>query len=129
VGTINLKKIARIFETGEEESSAPVVRLFAFAIGSDANQTLLEELTEKCHGYFTRVRETEDVTAQLKVFFDKVGTSSIEGLKFDSEERANFYQVYSTGLQHSFDGSSYAFVGRYKKPEPQTTVSITGVYG
>jgi Ca-activated chloride channel family protein len=43
-------------------------------------------------------------------------------------QRNNLYQVYATG-DYSFDGSSLAFVGRYKQPTAQTSVSVQGQYG
>ena len=134
LGTTNLKQIAQLFDAGQHkrgqgaESAAPV-RLFAFALGRDANQTLLETLAAKTHGYFASVRETEDVATQLQLFFAKVGTPSIENLRFTANAPASFYQIYATPAAHSFDGSSVAFVGRYKKPEPQTTVGVEGQYG
>src|SRR5205085_11104928 len=42
---------------------------------------------------------------------------------------ANFYQVYPAHSLHSFDGSSFAFVGRYKRPQAQATVGLQGRYG
>jgi Ca-activated chloride channel family protein len=45
-----------------------------------------------------------------------------------SVDRNNFYQVYATG-EYSFDGSSLAFVGRFKQPAPQTAITVQGRYG
>ena len=145
LGTTNIKQITQLFDHEQKSGNrrkgaqdnnngargdAPApVRVFAFALGRDANQTLLETLAQKTHGYFASARETEDITTQLQLFFAKVGVPSIEGLRFTATDSANFYQIYATPEAHSFDGSSVAFVGRYKKPEPQTSVSVAGQYG
>jgi Ca-activated chloride channel family protein len=128
LGTGSIKQLVREFDKGSKDLSGPPARFFAFALGTDANRTLLEELTKVGHGYFAQARETEDISSQLKIFFDQVGSQSIEGLRLASNEGANFYQVYATH-PNSFDGSSVAFVGRYKKPAPSARISVQGQYG
>ncbi len=129
LGTTSIKNILQSFEARKNSVDAsPPARVFAFAIGSDANQTLLKQLAAKTHGYFAQARETEDISTLLKLFFDKIGTPAIENLKFDSSSPENLYQIYATSA-YSFDGSSFAFVGRYRKPQPQLNVSISGRNG
>ncbi len=101
------------------------VKFYAFAIGADANKNLLETLTEKTHGAFDSARETEDISLKLKIFLDKIGTSDISNLKLNSSN--NFYELYPTA-ENSFLGSSFAFVGRYKKPNPEKVI-WTANYG
>jgi len=125
MGTRNLKRIVQALNS--KASSAPA-RVFAFGLGSDANGTLLESLAKAGHGYFARARETEDITAALKIFFEHVGSLSIEDLHLTSAEQNNLYQVYATG-DYSFDRSSLAFVGRYKVPALKTTIGLGGHYG
>jgi Ca-activated chloride channel family protein len=127
-GTTSIKQITRLFDIGKKQDEKERTRLFAFALGSDANDALLEELAKKTHGSFTRARETEDISAMLKIFFSKVSLPGIENLRLTSSEPANFYQVYATG-ENSFDGSSFGFVGRYKRSEAQTTLNLAGEYG
>jgi Ca-activated chloride channel family protein len=103
-------------------------RVFTFGLGSDANSTLLEELAKGGHGYFARARETEDITTALKIFFDHVGSTSIENAHLTGSDMNNFYQVYASD-DYGFDGSSLAFVGRYRTPSPRTTVMVTGQFG
>ncbi|HEU4871441.1 MAG TPA: VIT domain-containing protein [Pyrinomonadaceae bacterium] len=121
VGTRNLKQI--IQSVGQNSS----VRVFAFGLGSDANGTLLEQLAKSGHGYFGRARETEDIAAALKIFFDHVGSTSIEHPKLTTDG-GNFFQVYPSA-DYSFDGSSLAYVGRYRTPSPRTTVTLQAEYG
>jgi len=119
LGTRNVKQILQTFNTSS-------TRVFAFGLGSDANNSLLEELAKTGHGYFAGARETEDITTALKLFFDHVGSTSIENAHLT--ENNNFYQVYASS-DYGFDGSSLAFVGRYRTPSPRATVNVTGQFG
>jgi Ca-activated chloride channel family protein len=120
LGTRNVKQILQTVNTN--------TRVFTFGLGSDANSTLLEELAKGGHGYFARARETEDITTALKIFFDHVGSTSIENAHLTGSDMNNFYQVYASD-DYGFDGSSLAFVGRYRTPSPRTTVMVTGQFG
>lgn len=122
LGTRNLKQI---LQTLQKNSPA---RVFTFGLGSDANGSLLEELAKTGHGYFARARETEDITTALKVFFDHVDSTSIEKSQLTSNDTNNLYQIYASS-DYSFDGSSLAFVGRYRTPSPRTNVMVTGQFG
>lgn len=122
--TTKIGALTDLFKTKPANS----IKLYAFAPGSDANTSLLEELTAKTHGYFTKVRETEDVSAALKIFFSKVGTPTIENLRFSSADTGNFYQVYPTA-ENSFNGSSFSFVGRYRAPKQSETINFSAQFG
>ncbi|MDQ3800772.1 MAG: VWA domain-containing protein, partial [Acidobacteriota bacterium] len=117
--TVRTDEIEKIFDGRN-------ARFFAFALGADANENLLKNLTAKTRGYFEQARETEDIALRLKSFLDKIGTSDISNLKLGDD--ANFYDVYSVAGENSFFGSSYAFVGRYRKPQIQT-VNFSAQYG
>ena len=121
LGTRNAKQILQTLNTSS-------TRVFAFGLGSDANKSLLEELAKTGHGYFASARETEDISTALKIFFDHVGSTSVENAHLAANEGGNFYQVYASS-DYGFDGSSLAFVGRYHTPSPRTTVTVTGQFG
>lgn len=127
--TINTKRIAQAFDQANNSEVAPQTRLYALAIGNDANRILLEELTRKCHGYFAQARETEDITTQLKIIFARIGRPSIDGLHFVAADAANFHQIYPARALHSFDGASFAFVGRYKRAARDVAVRVQGKSG
>lgn len=111
LGTTLTKEIEKVFENQN-------AKLFAFALGVNANENLLKTLTKKTHGYFETVRETEDIFTKLKIFFDKIGVGDISNLKLSSSDEANLYDIYPSG-ENSFFGSSFSFVGRYKTPKTQ----------
>lgn len=133
LGTSSTKTILQAAAAGSSDAkssrdASASCRVFAFAPGSDANTSLLEELARVSHGRFAQARETEDIATRLKIFFDKIDQSSIENLRLDAADQSNLYQVYATS-SNGFDGSSTGFVGRYKKPMPPTTISVQGQYG
>ena len=125
LGTRNLKTILKTVQTNSGQNTT---RVFTFGLGSDANGSLLEELAQTGHGYSARARETEDITTALKIFFDHVGSTSIETPRLTSDETSNLYQVYASD-DYGFDGSSLSFVGRYRTPSPRTSVTLTGRFG
>ena len=120
--TTNIKSISALFDDDND------IKLFAFALGNDANESLLEGLTEKTGGYFEQSRETEDIALALKIFLDKIGVANISNLQLKSSNPDNFYQIYPSGAD-SFAGSSFNFVGRYKKSQTQTTINLTAQSG
>jgi len=127
--TISIKRITGAFDQTNNSDAAPKTRLFALAVGSDANRTLLEELTRKCRGYFAHARETDEITTQLKIIFSRIGRPSIDSLQFVASDPANFSRVYALQSPHSFDGASSAYVGRYKNPAKDVEVKIEGRRG
>lgn len=110
--TLRISEIEKVFD-------ATNVRLFAFALGANADVNLLKVLTEKTNGYFDAVRETEDIALKLKIFFEKIGASDISNFKFASSDDANLYDIYASG-KNTYFGSNLSFVGRYKKAQTQT---------
>jgi Ca-activated chloride channel family protein len=119
LGTRNVKQILQTIQTSS-------TRVFTFGLGSDANNSLLEELAKTGHGYSASAREMEDITTALEIFFDHVGSTSIENSHLTAND--NLYQVYASS-DYGFDGSSLAFVGRYRTPSPRTAVMVTGQFG
>ncbi|HNC42714.1 MAG TPA: VIT and VWA domain-containing protein [Acidobacteriota bacterium] len=126
LGTTQQKQLIQIFTFHQKELSG--LRFFAFALGSDAKTTWLETLAEQFNGFSVQVRETEDIATQLKLFFDKVGASILSGVQFVPADPELLYQVYPNG-QHTFDGGSLAFVGRYKPSAGSTSIQVQAYHG
>ncbi|MEP6902798.1 MAG: VIT and VWA domain-containing protein [Actinomycetota bacterium] len=121
--TVNINTILQLFDNPKT-----IVKLYALGIGSDANTTLLNEIAKKTNGFYQQIRETEDISLLLQTFLSKIGGQTIENLRFSSDFADNFYQVYATG-KHSFDGSSFSFVGRYKQPKKETVLNLQAQFG
>jgi Ca-activated chloride channel homolog len=135
LGTTDAKKILQVLKAKDGatnraggDSTNPPARVFAFALGGDADHTLLEELARSTRGHFAEARETEDIALTLRLFFEKIGAGLVEGVTFDPSDPSNFYQTYATG-EYAADGSSFSFVGRYRRPQPRADVRVTGAYG
>lgn len=122
--TTDVKKIETVFAAAPQGFP---LKFHAFALGVDANASLLKDLTDKTTGVFAQIRETEDISFALENFFVKIGQPTIANLAFKTADEANLYQVYATGT-NSFDRSSAAFVGRYRQPGTQT-INILGTMG
>ncbi|MGI8670240.1 MAG: VIT and vWA domain-containing protein [Aridibacter sp.] len=118
--TTNTKKIAETF-------NGKKAKLFAFALGNDSNENLLKEITDRTKGFFTDARETEDISAKLQIFFEKMNSPVIENLELGSDDSENLYDIYATD-ENAYTGSDFSFVGRYRKPKTQT-IKISGNFG
>ncbi|MEZ5425174.1 MAG: VIT domain-containing protein [Pyrinomonadaceae bacterium] len=127
--TIRTTEIGTFSKIFDQEGGVNQIKFFAFALGNDANLTLLRNLSNKTKGYFEQARETEDISLLLGNFLNKVGNPSIDNLRFlAGSGKENFYQVYATG-ENSFDGSGFSFVGRYKEPKEIETVALSALFG
>jgi Ca-activated chloride channel homolog len=118
--TTKTKAISKLFD---HENS----KLYAFALGTDANELLLKDLCEKTKGEFVQARETDDISLMLKVFFQKIGVPGIGNLRFSADDSANFHDIYATDSQSSV-GSDFAFVGRYKQAKT-SQINVLGDFG
>jgi len=103
------------------------LKIYGLALGSDADTTFFNELSKKTKGFYVQARETEDISPILQILLAKIGKQTIENLNFSSDFADNFYEVYATG-EHSFNGSSFSFVGRYREPKT-ANVSLKGNLG
>ncbi|MEW6736599.1 MAG: VIT domain-containing protein [Acidobacteriota bacterium] len=131
LGAITTKQIVADFDRLNHSGNKPLVQLYSFGLGGDVRQQLLAELVAKCQGYFVQYRETEDLSGRLGLFLDKVGEQGITDVAFQAEEAKNFYYVYpvfSAFNNRSFDGANLAYVGRYRQPRSQETISIVGKF-
>lgn len=120
------RRIVNDFTTANQSGNKPLTRLYAFGIGGDTNQTLLKELVRSSNGYFDWGRETDDLDFRLQAFFAKVGQKPIENLAFSTNDASNFYHVYPDVDTNSYDGSRFAFVGRYRRPAQTVTFTVAG---
>lgn len=110
--TTQIKALSSVFNSKK-------IKLFAFGLGNDTNTSLLKDLTERTRGFFDQARETEDIAAKLRLFFDKIQVTGMEGIRLDSSAEKNLYDIYPSG-SGSYFGSDFSFVGRYRKAQTQT---------
>ncbi|MEW6732621.1 MAG: VIT and VWA domain-containing protein [Acidobacteriota bacterium] len=122
LGSTAVRKIVSSFNQANQN----IARMFVFGIGNDTKTELLSELVRASNGYFTWARETESLDYKLGVFFEKIGKPVIEGITFNAADSNNFYHVYPDVDRVSYDGSRFAFVGRYRRPGDNAAISVDG---
>jgi Ca-activated chloride channel family protein len=99
-------------------------RVFAFAVGDDANLGLLRLLT-KGEGVLEWVRSTEPADFKLNAFQSKIGRDPVGNLSLRVEPASAFDMIYP--LQTAvFDGSVASWVGQYSTPASEAVLSVSG---
>ena len=100
-------------------------RTYIFGVGDDANLPLLKLLARQ-DGVLENVLSTEPIEFKLNSFLSKIGRSPIGQLRLDVSPDAAVDSVYP--LQDSaFSGSLAVWVGRFQKPQTDTTFTIHGI--
>jgi Ca-activated chloride channel family protein len=86
-------------------------RTYAFAVGDDANVSLLRMLA-RANGTMEHVRSTEPVEFKLNAFLSKIGRNPIDGFDLAAAPASSVSLVYP--LEEAvFPGSLAAWVGQY----------------
>lgn len=99
-------------------------KLFAFAVGDDANLPLLKMLTEH-GGVLQQVLSTEPVDFKLGAFLSKIGAAPVSDLKLAVNPAAAVGLIYPLDAA-VYAGSLGAWVGRYGSPQRNVGFSVTG---
>jgi Ca-activated chloride channel family protein len=125
-GPIQNGKLAAWYEaTWKQIPEANRPRTYIFGVGDDANLPLLKLLARQ-DGVLENVLSTEPIEFKLNSFLSKIGRSPIGQLRFDVSPDAAVDSVYP--LQDSaFSGSIAVWVGRFQKPQTETTFTIHGI--
>ncbi len=124
-GTINNGRLAEWYrEQAAKLGDSVRPRVFAFAVGDDANLGLLRLLT-KGEGVLEWVRSTEPVDFKLDAFQSKIGRDPVGNLSLNVEPASSFDMIYP--LQTAvFDGSLASWVGQYSTPGGEAVMSLAG---
>jgi Ca-activated chloride channel homolog len=99
-------------------------KLFAFAVGDDANLPLLQMLTEH-NGVLQQVLSTEPIDYKLGAFISKIGTNPVGNLKLAPAPASAVEMVYPLDAS-TYPGSLASWVGRYEKPQHNVSFAVTG---
>jgi hypothetical protein len=73
LGTTLSRRILQQFDQKKTEG----MRFYIFGIGTDVNATLLGELARVSKGYYASVRQTDEISFALRLFWSKVGSEPI----------------------------------------------------
>ncbi|XP_032896045.1 LOW QUALITY PROTEIN: inter-alpha-trypsin inhibitor heavy chain H5 [Amblyraja radiata] len=88
--------------------------LFTLGIGRDVDYRLLERMALDNCGAMRRIREDSDAGAQLKGFFDEIGTPLLSDIRVDYSEDAVEY-VTRRSFPNYFNGSELVVAGKLAK--------------
>lgn len=117
-GTLATGKLAAWYESRKPP------RTCVFAVGDDANTTLLRMLAGQ-NGLFEWVRSTEPIEFKLTAFLSKIGREPVRDLLLNASPTTSVSLVYP--LEDSrFPGSRASWAGEYSTPGP-TTFALTGL--
>ncbi|XP_066489321.1 inter-alpha-trypsin inhibitor heavy chain H5 isoform X2 [Tiliqua scincoides] len=94
--------------------------LFTIGIGNDVDYWLLERLALENCGMMRRIREDEDAVAQLKGFYDEIGTPLLSDIRVDYPNDS-VEQVTQNLFPNYFNGSEIVIAGKLLN---QTTNSL-----
>lgn len=125
-GPIQNGKLAAWYEaTWKQIPPANRPRTYILGVGDDANLPLLQMLARQ-DGVLENVLSTEPVEFKLNSFLSKIGRSPIGQLSLDVSPDTAVDSVYP--LQDSaFTGSLAVWVGRFQKPQTNTTFTVHGI--
>jgi Ca-activated chloride channel family protein len=125
-GPIQNGKLASWYEaTWKQIPPANRPRTYILGVGDDANLPLLQMLARQ-DGVLENVLSTEPVEFKLNSFLSKIGRSPIGQLSLDVSPDTAVDSVYP--LQDStFSGSMAVWVGRFQKPQTDTTFTVHGI--
>ncbi|MCS6803995.1 MAG: VIT and VWA domain-containing protein [Acidobacteriota bacterium] len=111
------------------QKQAGSVRLYIFAIGTDVNAVLLQELARQSRGHYESARPTDDIRFSLRQFWSKVGAEPITDLTLKSSEKDSLHSVYPDINRMAYDQTQFAFIGRYRRPRRNVDLTVEGQHG
>ena len=125
-GTIQSGKLAAWYaEKWKALPEASRPKLFVFAVGDDANLSLLRMLTRN-DGLLENVLSTEPTEFKLNAFISKMNLNPIGQLRLEIAPQSSLDLVYP--LQDtSFAGSMAAWVGQYKAAQSGVSFDARGI--
>ncbi|XP_053114567.1 inter-alpha-trypsin inhibitor heavy chain H5 isoform X2 [Hemicordylus capensis] len=88
--------------------------LFTIGIGNDVDYRLLERLALENCGMMRRIQEDEDAAAQLKGFYDEIGTPLLSDIRVDYPPDS-VEQVTQNLFPNYFNGSEIVIAGKLLK--------------
>lgn len=101
--------------------------LFTLGIGRDVDYRLLERMALDNCGAMRRIREDSDAGAQLKGFFDEIGTPLLSDIRVDYSEDAVEY-VTRRSFPNYFNGSELVVAGKLAKGADNNSSSSSNLH-
>jgi len=124
-GTIHNGRLSEWFD-GRLEAIEPGrrPRVYAFAVGDEANLPLMRMLT-RGEGVLQAVRSTEPIEFKLQAFLSKIGQRPLRDLRLTASPEAAFDLIYPLE-KNRFAGSTASWAGRYHSPGERARFTVEG---
>jgi Ca-activated chloride channel homolog len=125
-GEISTGKLASWYTAAwKQQAQTQHPRTFVFAVGDDANLSLLRMLARQ-DGVLENVLSTEPIEFKLNSFLSKIGRSPVSQLELGITPESAINLVYP--LQGSaYPGSLASWVGRYQDPQQNVAFTVHGI--
>jgi Ca-activated chloride channel family protein len=117
-----LARVARRNVRGVEDDGG--VRIFPFGLGYDVNAVLLDQLAAENAGSPTYVRETEDLQARVRTFYDAVADPVLTDIRLHVDG-ARLRDLQPSSIPDVFRGGQLVLFGRYRGSGP-IEIALTG---
>jgi len=100
------------------------VRIFPFGLGYDVNAVLLDQLAAENSGRPTYVRETEDLPARVRTFYDAIADPVLTDIRLHVDG-ARLRDLEPSAIPDVFRGGQLVVFGRYHSDGP-VEIELTG---
>jgi Ca-activated chloride channel family protein len=121
--TLEERSNAAILETVRQANTNDI-RLMTFAIGDDADRTIMEKLAAEHNGAFASAGDTEDLTFKLTSFFDRLDEQAMNDAVLTTS--GALQNVYRSENGTVFDRSQVTYIGRYLEPRNDVELKFAG---
>jgi len=130
IGEIRHREIGAWFSRmNRRNDGRELARLFILGVGDDANATLLRTLAERAGGTFLSVREGEEMSFKLRVFFERLLSGFLRDVTLVVGGLAGISDILPVRIPLLFEGSDAVFVGRYATPASGVRFSVRSLEG
>jgi Ca-activated chloride channel family protein len=119
-----LAQVARRNRGRGVEDDGGGVRIFPFGLGYDVNAVLLDQLAADNSGSPTYVRETEDLQARVRSFYDAVADPVLTDIRL-LVDGARLRDLQPSSIPDVFRGGQLVLFGRYRGTGP-IDIELTG---
>jgi Ca-activated chloride channel family protein len=100
------------------------VRIFPFGLGYDVNAVFLDQLAAENSGGPTYVRETENLPARVRTFYDQIAEPVLTDVRL-RVDGARLHDLQPASIPDVFRGGQLILFGRYRGSGP-VEIRLTG---
>ncbi|MEW5974494.1 MAG: VIT domain-containing protein [Acidobacteriota bacterium] len=130
LGTLATRKIADWFKAANVRTDGrPLLKTYTYGIGNDCNKILLRDLAQYGRGLFEFVGETEATDFKLNNFIARLTQEPFADPRLSLSPQELFEKVYPVQEQPVFNRAATHWVGQYREPSRNVSISASAVSG